>query len=54
MVIFMNLLNCGQDSFDDMELLHDVQSMEKYCPEVEDISLDDESLLNAVTDIENE
>ena len=42
------------NSVGDMELLHDVESVERYCPEVEDISLDDESLVNAVTEIENE
>ena len=38
-------------SITDMEL---VKHVEKYCPIVEDISLDNETLCKAVTDIENE
>ena len=36
----------------DMELVKEVEKVESYCPIVEDISLDDEVLCSAVTDIE--
>ena len=49
-----NELWSGSLEFNDTELVENVNKIERYCPEVEDISLDDESLLNAVTDIENE
>ena len=36
----------------DVELLKMSSELEKYCPEVEDISLDDTELLHAVSQIE--
>ena len=38
----------------DTELLKDVEQVEKYCPVVEDISLDDDTLCSAVENIEKE
>ena len=38
----------------DRELVRDVEKLEKYCPVVEDISMDDETLCSAVEKIEEE
>ena len=38
----------------DMELLEHVEHTEKYCPITEDISLDDDTLCQAVKQIETE
>ena len=41
-------------SISGMDLLSHVESVERYCPIVEDISLDDETLCQAVEQIETE
>ena len=38
----------------DMELVHNVEQVEKYCPITEDISMDDHVLYSAVEKIEEE
>ena len=42
------------DSISDMDLVEHVEEMERYCPVVEDISLDDVTLCEAVEQIEQE
>ena len=43
-----------QNSVADMDLVKAAESVEKYSPLVEDISLDDSTLCEAVEQIENE
>ena len=50
---FNDLWNCGRD-MNDKELVQNVERIEKYCPIVEDISLDDQVLCTAVEKIEEE
>ena len=49
---FQDLWNCS--NLDDYEIVQEVEKIEKYCPIIEDISLDDEMLCSAVEKIEQE
>ena len=53
-VSFDDCSDLWSDSFTDMDLLEHVECVEQYCPVVEDISLDDSTLCEAVEQIENE
>ena len=53
-VDFYDYSEMWQSGMGDSELLHTVTELEKYCPIVEDISIDDEELCNAVERIESE
>ena len=46
--------NISDNSISDMELVRHVESVERYSPLVEDISLDDDTLCQAVDQIERE
>ena len=51
---FDDLLDLWDSSINDMELVKHVECVEKYCPIVEDISMDDDTLCKAVEGIEKE
>ena len=53
-VDFFDTADFLDSSISDMELLSHVESVERYSPIVEDISLDDETLCKAVERIETE
>ena len=44
----------NSNSVTDRELVQAVETVDKYCPVVEDISIDDVTLYQAVAEIENE
>ena len=51
---FDECLDLWANSINDMDLVKHVESVEKYCLIVEDISIDDETLCKAVEGIEKE
>ena len=51
---FYNFDELWDNSLTDSDLVQGVSKMEKYCPVVEDISMDDEELCKAVEQIEYE
>ena len=53
-VDFNDNLDLWQSEMDDSELVSVVSHLEKYCPIVEDISIDDNELCSVVESIENE
>ena len=53
-VDFYDSGNISDTSISDMELVRHVECVERYCPTVEDISLDDDMLRQALDQIERE
>ena len=53
-VDFYDFNDLWMDSINDMELVEAVNNAEKYCPVVEDISMEDDELCMAVNKIEDE
>ena len=51
---FYNFDELWDNSLSDSDLVEGVSKMERYCPVVEDISMDDEELCKAVEQIEYE
>ena len=51
---FYNFDELWDNSLSDSDLVEVVSKMERYCPVVEDISMDDEELCKAVEQIEYE
>ena len=51
---FYEFKDLWQSNVGDVELVKEVEKVDKYSPVVEDISLDDATLYNAVEEIENE
>ena len=51
---FFDFNELWSNNMGDVELVQEVEKVEKYCPTVEDISMDDEVLCNAVEKIEEE
>ena len=51
---FYDFSELWSSNIGDMELVKETERVEKYCPVVEDISIDDELLCSAVEKIESE
>ena len=51
---FYEFKDLWQSNVGDVELVREVEKVDKYSPVVEDISLGDATLYNAVEEIENE
>ena len=51
---FYEFRELWQGSLPDKDLVKAAENLDRYSPEVEDISLDDDTLYEAVAEIENE
>ena len=52
--VFFEFKELWNENISEMELVEAAKNVEKYCPLVEDISMEDSELCSAVESIENE